>query len=750
MSTAQGSGAGGYGQGNGKRRKMSRRRFELLKRNKAKPFQPEFHGLEKRLMPTVYTVTNTSSSGAGSLAAAITGSDSAGVSNVINFDITTGSAPYVISLPSGLPTVSATVSIEGNTQPGYTNAPLIELDGTGSSSGISGLYITASHCVIDGLVISGFASDGIVTSGNDNSVFGCYIGTNAGGNAALANAGYGVDLFGTATGNTIGAIGAGLGNLISGNSLNGVYIDSASASGNVVANNDVGINVSGTALGNGDGGITIDAGTNNTIIENVVSGNTYGIVLEGSSTTENSVIENLVGVVANGGAHGAVPNSDGVLVQAGATGNSIGGSSLSEANVISGNSGSGINIGNTGTAVNQVEYNYIGTDPNNDAGLGNAAGIFFYGDADGGPTDNTIGPDNIISGNTGVGITINNPGTSHNLVIGNLIGTKSGGASAMPNSSGVLIQASASDNTIGGSTAALANVISGNTNNGVWFQNSGTTGNVVLGNFIGTNGVGLQAVANNIGVNITGGTTGNTIGGNTAGAGNVISGNTGDGVEITGSGTSGNVVAGNLIGTDVTGTVAIPNYSGVKIDSGATGNLIGTNGDGVNDAIERNIISGNLVAGVLMTGTGTANNVVAGNYIGTTVSGDSALGNGTEYYNTPTIYSYAAGIVIVGGASSNLIGTNGQSVDDAGEGNLISGSANDGIDIGGAGTTGNTVAGNYIGTNAAGTTALANQDVGVSVEDGATSNVIGSNGNGTGDQYKGNLISGNALVGVQI
>ena len=57
-----------------------------------------------------------------------------------------------------------------------------------------------------GLVISGFASDGIVTSGNDNSIFGCYIGTNACGNAALANAGYGVDLFGTATGNTIGAI----------------------------------------------------------------------------------------------------------------------------------------------------------------------------------------------------------------------------------------------------------------------------------------------------------------------------------------------------------------------------------------------------------------------------------------------------------------------------------------------------------------------------------------------------------------
>ncbi len=54
------------------------------------------------------------------------------------------------------------------------------------------------------------------------------------------------------------------------------------------------------------------------------------------------------------------------------------------------------------------------------------------------------------------------------------------------------------------------------------------------------------------------------------------------------------------------------------------------------------------------------------------------------------------------GASNNLIGTSGQSADDAGQRNIISGNTGDGIDVYG-GATGNVVAGNYIGTNAAGT-----------------------------------------------
>ncbi len=70
-------------------------------------------------------------------------------------------------------------------------------------------------------------------------------------------------------------------------------------------------------------------------------------------------------------------------------------------------------------------------------------------------------------------------------------------------------------------------------------------------------------------------------------------GNTGAGIHITGTAATGDWVYGNFLGTDPTGTQAEPNKYGVEIDAGATQNLIGTNSDGVNDAAERNVISGN-------------------------------------------------------------------------------------------------------------------------------------------------------------
>ena len=74
----------------------------------------------------------------------------------------------------------------------------------------------------------------------------------------------------------------------------------------------------------------------------------------------------------------------------------------------------------------------------------------------------------------------------------------------------------------------------------------------------------------------------------------MISGNIGSSLYIYGAGTNDNVVAGNLIGTDATGMHALDNgiYQGIVIRSGARSNLIGTNGDGISDAAERNVISG--------------------------------------------------------------------------------------------------------------------------------------------------------------
>ena len=62
----------------------------------------------------------------------------------------------------------------------------------------------------------------------------------------------------------------------------------------------------------------------------------------------------------------------------------------------------------------------------------------------------------------------------------------------------------------------------------------------------------------------------NIIGGNTVAQRNVISGNAARGVDFGGtSNTNGNVVAGNYVGTDVTGTLALGNIGdGVKVEAG--------------------------------------------------------------------------------------------------------------------------------------------------------------------------------------
>ncbi len=214
-----------------------------------------------------------------------------------------------------------------------------------------------------------------------------------------------------------------------------------------------------------------------------------------------------------------------------------------------------------------------------------------------------------------------------------------------------------------------------------------------------------------------------------------------NGIDIVDAGTSGNLVAGNLIGTNLDGTTAVGNTgAGVFVAAGATGNTIGGS-----SSAARNLISGDAVVGIALFGAGTDSNVVAGNWIGTSISGDTAIPNGT------TARFYAAynaiiggGVVIEGGASGNRIGTDGAS-GDFGDANLISGNDNDGIDILGDGTSGNVVAGNLIGTNATGTAAVGNTGDGVFIVLGAAGNTIG----GT-SAAAANVISGNGNDGIDI
>jgi len=159
----------------------------------------------------------------------------------------------------------------------------------------------------------------------------------------------------------------------------------------------------------------------------------------------------------------------------------------------------------------------------------------------------------------------------NNVVSGNFIGTDAAGTTAIKNTTGVEID-SGNNNTIGGATPAARNVISGNSF-GVALSVGGS--NRVSNNFIGTTPSGLAALGNAFaGVNISSGSS-NIIGGTSAAERNVISGNASDGVQITGSSSSGNMVRGNFIGTDVTGAAVLANQGAGVFISDSPNNTVG-------------------------------------------------------------------------------------------------------------------------------------------------------------------------------
>ena len=549
-----------------------------------------------------------------------------------------------------------------------------------------------------------------------NLVYGNLIGND--GASAQAN-GIGVLIEAGADGNNVGGPLGAQRNFISGNTNEGVKIDGASTTSNVVQNNYIGTNSAGTgALGNGTTGVLITNGATGNIVggtvansRNVISGNgNWGVGMTGGSTTGNLVEGNYIGTKADGSA--AVGNVTGVALWA--PGNTVGGNGVA-GNLISGNSYAGIEI--FSTSGNYVENNRIGLNAAGTAAIPNGNGISIDHASGNHVTISPMGDRNIISGNSGKGIVLTGATASGNDISANYIGTNAAGSAAIANASdGVYITNSAHDNVIG-----VGNLISGNTGYGVAVDSTGT-GNVIKGNYIGTNASGTSALANFMGVIIMIGASGNTVGGSTAGERNVISGNTLFGVSIYSTGSTGNTVKGNYIGTNAAGTGALPNLVGVRIDNGAASNTVGGS-----SASDRNVIAGN-VYGMVLSDAGTTGNTIKGNYIGVDATGSAALANSSD------------GIEIQAGAQSNTIGGT-----TSGERNVISGNGSRGIVITSAGTTGNVVAGNYIGTNAAGTATVGNGSAGVLISTSATGNTIGGTATGAG-----NLISGNSGAGVAV
>ncbi len=462
--------------------------------------------------PKTFIVTSAADSGTNTLRQAILNSNATPGSNTIDFNIP-GTGVQTISLRSALPSITVPVDIDGTSQPGYTDTPLIDLDGTSAGVGTSGLDFEAGSggSEVVGLAINNFNQDGILFASAGNTVQSSYIGTNAVGTAAGSQPmTYGVVV--TAANNTIGGLtatpGTGPGNVISGSSNSGVAISGTSSTGNLVEGNLVGTNASGTsAVPNTDYGVVVfGAPTGNTIggtaagSRNVVSGNgIVGVLLTGTGTSGNLVEGNYIGTTAAGTA--ALGNADyGVLINGGADDNWVGVNSVDgpenggQGNIIAGNGLYGVNLDGSGTSGNVIAGNLIGLNVDSHGnvidGLGDGfAGVILTDGASGnwigvnsaaGPgTENAL-QRNVISGSY-IGVAIYDTGTTGNVVAGNYIGTDPSGTTAVPNPTydapltwGVVIAVGASSNLIGtsgqdGANDALErNVISGNTEAGVY------------------------------------------------------------------------------------------------------------------------------------------------------------------------------------------------------------------------------------------------------------------------------------------
>jgi len=607
---------------------------------------------------------------------------------------------------------------------------------------------------IRGNVISGNGLEGIhvlavspgFTLAGGNVITGNYIGTNATGTAGIPNLG-GITIQ-NADRNTIGGPDPAQRNIISGNNGSGVQLFGAYSTRNEVLGNYIGVDVSGAAdLPNAGSGVeAFNNATSNTVggavpgARNVISGNgAGGVAITGagggtsyypSFDVPQSILDFTTAVSTI-----EVPETATVTdvnVRLDITHTWVGDLTITLVNPDGLDVQLAVRVGGSGD-------NYAGTvfddDPGGylpiSAGSAPFSGI-WYPDTPLSQFDGSLAKgtwsllvNDAAGGDVG---TLNwwslEFTTNGNEVAGNYIGTNAAGTQALGNSTGVLVSDSPS-NTIGGSLAGARNVISGNTNQGVQIIGGPATGNLVSGNYIGTDATGSVDLGNGTdGVDIDGAayncvcaSISGSIGEATADR-NIISGNNNNGVLISGAGAVGNLVGGNYIGTNAAGTADLGNTLHGVLVEGAGVNTIGVAFGG------GNLISGNNQDGIRVLAA-TTGSLIQANFIGTDATGTQGIANASK------------GIFILGGSSNTIVG--GPTVV---ERNVISGNVSHGINIQQPGTSSNIIHGNYIGTKVDGVSPLGN-GAGIGISGGASNNRIGGTSPG-----EGNTIAHNATRGI--
>lgn len=655
-----------------------------------------------------------------------------GLLDEIHFDLAPGNNVINTTADNWIPTLCAdNVLITGKTAAGDIGVTIV-----GRSFG-DALVIEGNDNVVQGLNIIGTLKiDGTLGGGTGNQVKCNYFNTDITGLAftsqTVPNGGQvsGVLIDNGASGNLIGASTKDSANVF-------VYTENkiqiaGGSSDNIVRNNYIGVYADGSTGGQeraaaNNGVFIYETSTNNTITENVISGNTgHGIRVQASNG--NDIIDNIIGLNEAGNA--AIPN--------------------------------GTRAGNPTTSIPQ----YNGVD------IAGSANVVIEG--------------NTVSGNYGYGINVtfsDNPNLySNNVTItGNIVGLDVTGLLAFGNEAGgVLIQArdgdgnpaNANNYIIGGTTADTRNIISANGNryvpgvntimepqyklgHGLELRNiQNGAGSFILGNYIGTNINGAAVVdinGDSLGNHLNGIYLRNTsnvrVGGTTADSANYTAGNgwvyykgredvyvnpipgdpdpfdngrrhgiQTDGFPFTGGDPSeNNVIVGNVVGIGTGGEALGNGGDGISIYRSSNGNIVGGG-----TAAEANEIA-NQVNGIFIQNA-SSNNVVQGN----------------DIHDNTTF-----GVFIQDNSSNNIVGGN-----NAGEGNSIRSNGVHGILI--QGVTGTQILGNTIG----GSLADANGVHGIQLQSGATNTTIGNTTTGGNDiSFNGGKavdISGATTTGIRV
>ena len=597
--------------------------------------------------------------------------------------------------------------------------------------------------------------------------------------------------------NQVGTIGSG--NFVWSNTGVGINILGGSDS-NVIAGNQIGTNDAFASLGNTTGGVVITASTLNSVQGNLIgkNGDSGITIIRGSANIIGGSTSGLGNLVQNNRANG-------ISLLLGTSGNSIQGNTvesnaragislnsatsniINSRNIITQNATSGILV-SLASNKNTITDNLIGTNEFSTTGLGNlGAGITILGSSSN--TIGTVGSGNVITGNAADGLLVTNSTSTTtataNRLTGNTVTSNHGNGISVVGSSFTIL----SSNVVGGLEAGegnggsgvclgknsaqstlLSNSVIGNARHGIELLQSsknaigsskilegniaaknafdgisistGSTGNSILGNYLGVLADGITELGNTgDGIEINR-SIGNKI------QSNIIVANAGRGVVVESAVASslalGNVVSSNTLRGNNVG-ISIFGSSGTTIGGSttATANTISANfstgiqvdGKSTNTLVSRNLVTKNVGNGVDIkdsrSTTVTSNTISTNSGVGIqllSASGTSLIDGNTLLLNT--VDSNELSGIVLTSSSFNTIGS-------VSKGNTITSNGSDGITINKA-SNGNDISSNRIGISVA-SKAAANMGNGIFIHS-SFSNLVRS----------GNTISNNIGAGVWI